>query len=146
MRLGNMQGFFRIPARLHLGFILMTELASAYEESKPVSLKQVAEHMNASDGYLEEIAASLKAAKLIKGVTGPKGGYRLNRHPDLITAEDIVKAIEGDINLVKCHDEGTCPLESQCHSKCMWDFLQETVADALKRKRLSGLVNKSISK
>lgn len=135
-----MQGFFRIPARLHLGFILMTELASVYEEEKTVSLKQIAELMKTSDGYLEEIAASLKMAKLIKGVTGPKGGYRLNRHPDLITAEDIVKAIEGNINMVKCHDEGTCPMEEMCHSKCMWDFLQETVSDALKKKRLSQLV------
>lgn len=135
-----MQGFFRIPARLHLGFILMTELASAYEVEKTVSLKQIAVMMNTTDGYLEEIAASLKSAKLIKGVTGPKGGYRLNRHPDLITAEDIVKAIEGDINLVKCHDEGTCPMEGTCHSKCMWDFLQDTVAEALKRKRLSQLI------
>lgn len=135
-----MQGFFRIPARLHLGFILMTELASAYEVEKTVSLKQIAVMMNTTDGYLEEIAASLKSAKLIKGVTGPKGGYRLNRHPDLITAEDIVKAIEGDINLVKCHDEGTCPMEGMCHSKCMWDFLQDTVAEALKRKRLSQLI------
>lgn len=137
-----MQGFFRIPARLHLAFILMTELASVYEESKTVSIKNVAERMKMSDGYLEEIAASLKAAKLIKGVTGPKGGYRLARHPDLITAEDIVRAIEGDINLVKCHDEGECPVEEICQSKCMWDFLQEVVADALKKKRLSVLVKK----
>ena len=137
-----MQGFFRIPARLHLGFILMTELASAYEESKPLSLKNVAERMQVSDGYLEEIAASLKAAKLIKGVTGPKGGYQLFRHPDLITAEDIVRAIEGDINLVECQDGGICPVEEYCQSKGLWDFLQETVAEVLKKKRLSQLMKK----
>jgi Rrf2 family protein len=137
-----MQGFFRIPARLHLGFILMTELASVYESEKPLSLKQIGEHMQVSDGYLEEVASSLKAAKLIKGVSGPKGGYRLSRHPDLITAEDIVRAIEGDVSLVKCQDEGACPLEGQCRSKGMWDFLQVTVLDALKKKRLSGMVQK----
>lgn len=137
-----MSGFFRIPARLHLGFIMMTELASTYEEGKTISIKQVAERMQTSDGYLEEIASALKAAKLVKGVTGPKGGYRLARHPDLITAEEIVKAIEGDINLVKCHEDGTCPVEQICHSKCMWDFLQVTVADALRKKRLSQLIMK----
>lgn len=142
-----MQGFFRIPARLHLGFILMTELGSAYEESKPLSLKNVGERMQVSDGYLEEIAASLKAAKLIKGVTGPKGGYQLARHPDLITAEDIVRAIEGDINLVECQDDtGFCPVEEYCQSKGLWDFLQETVADVLKKKRLSQLMTKKVGK
>jgi Rrf2 family cysteine metabolism transcriptional repressor len=120
----------------------MTELASAYEEENPVSLKRVGEHMQVSDGYLEEIAGLLKNAKLIKGVSGPKGGYRLSRHPELITAEDIVRAIEGDINLVKCHDEGVCPLEGQCRSKGMWDFLQDTVSEALKKKRLSALIKK----
>lgn len=135
-----MAGFFRIPARLHLGFILMTELALRYEKEQSITLKQIAAQMGASDGYLEEVAASLKAAKLIKGVTGPKGGYRLARHPDLITAEEIVKAIEGDINLVRCHDEGVCPNENSCHSKYLWDFLQDTVGQALRQKRLSQLI------
>lgn len=120
----------------------MTELASVYEEGMLLSLRQIAERMKVSDGYLEEVSALLKRAKLIKGMTGPRGGYRLSRHPDLITAEDIVRAIEGDIHLVKCQDEGACPIEAQCRSKGMWDFLQETVADALKKKRLSALVGK----
>ncbi|MFA5130313.1 MAG: Rrf2 family transcriptional regulator [Patescibacteria group bacterium] len=136
-----MQGFFRIPARLHLGLILMTELAMAHErqDARALSLREVAERMKISEGFLEEIAASLKQAGLIVGVTGPKGGYRLAKPPDKITARDIVTAIEGPVHLVDCHGEGTCPVENLCQSKNLWNFLRDAVDDSLKAKKLTDL-------
>lgn len=136
-----MQGFFRIPARLHLGLILMTELAATYADKQPVSLRVVAERMQVSDGYLEEISALLRSAKLIRGQTGPKGGYRLAKAPSYITVEDIVCAIEGPIHLVECHDGCVCPVEHLCQSKKLWDFLQKDVQNALRKKKLSEFVS-----
>jgi Rrf2 family protein len=136
-----MQGFFRIPARLHLGLILMTELATSYQkdDGRALSLREVAERMHISEGFLEEIASALKASDLIEGKSGPKGGYVLTRAPAKITAADIITAIEGPIHLVDCHGEGTCPVESLCQSKNLWDFLREAVETSLKEKSLADL-------
>jgi Rrf2 family protein len=132
-----MQGFFRIPSRLHLGFILMTELA---KHDDYLSLRDIGERMKVSDGYLEEIAAALKTAKLIKGRTGPKGGYRLAKDASAITALDIVRALEGPVELVACHGSGECPVAHLCSSKRLWDFLQEDVRASLKQRTLSELM------
>lgn len=132
-----MQGFFRIPARLHNGCMLMTELAQTFESGERVSLRQIAERMHVSDGYLEEIAAALKTAGLVDGRTGPKGGYRLARDPERISMEEIIRAVEGPIALVSCHDGEACPVEHICHAKCLWDFLQDAVVMALRKKKLS---------
>lgn len=132
-----MQGFFRIPARLHLGFILMTELAKALDY---LTLREIAERMHVSDGYLEEIAAALKSAKLIEGRTGPKGGYRLAKDPKKISALEIVSAIEGPMELVECHGGGKCPVEHLCSSKRLWDFLQKDVRASLKKRTLGEFI------
>jgi len=136
-----MQGFFRIPARLHLGIILMTELASAYQKDggRALSLREVGERMKVSEGYLEEIASALKSADLIEGKSGPKGGYVLKRDPAKITASDIITAIEGPVHLVDCHGEGTCPVENLCQSKHLWNFLRDAVESSLASKKLSEL-------
>jgi Rrf2 family protein len=115
----------------------MTDLAKANDY---VSLRRIAERMHVSDGYLEEIAAALKSANLIQGRTGPKGGYRLARDPKKISAEDIVIAIEGPMELVECHGGGACPVEHLCSSKRLWDFLQKDVKASLKKRTLAEIV------
>jgi Rrf2 family protein len=131
-----MQGFFRIPARLHLGFILMTELAKAREY---LPLREIAERMHVSDGYLEEIAAALKSAGLIQGRTGPGGGYRLAKHAKKISTEEIVIAIEGPMELVECHG-GACSVEHRCSSKRLWDAVRTDLRASLKKRSLGEFV------
>jgi Rrf2 family protein len=110
---------FQISERDHVGLILMTELAHQAEEF--TSLKDIAERMKLSLGYLEEIAMTLKRANLIEGKTGPGGGYRLMKKPDEITAEKILSALAGPLMLVACQKgEGTCPAEGHCSSRSFW--------------------------
>lgn len=132
-----MQGFFRIPTRLHNGCMVMTELAQIFASGERLSLRQIAERMHVSDGYLEEIAATLKSAGLVDGRTGPKGGYRLARAPEHISMEEIIEAVEGPVALVSCHDDGVCPVSNACHAKCLWDFLQDALVAAIRSKKLS---------
>lgn len=136
---GNMNGLFRISAKTHLGFILMTKLAAAYE-LKRLTLKEVADEMMVSSGYLEEVAAALKSAGLVQGFKGPSGGYELSKHPKLISSEDIMTALEGPIELVDCQSDAGCPVEHLCSSKHLWNFLQTSVRDTLRKKSLEELI------
>ncbi|MBD3251722.1 Rrf2 family transcriptional regulator [Candidatus Uhrbacteria bacterium] len=132
-----MNGFFRIPERLHLGLILMTELAQSME---PLSLREIGSRMQVSEGYLEAIAARLKKADLVQGLKGPNGGYRLRMPPGQIRLDAIITAIEGPVALVDCHGEGVCPVQGRCHSKKVWDVLQSDIQASLKQRTLADVI------
>ena len=134
---GNMTGPFRISERTHAGLILMTELANTYGTGVYVTLKNVAEQMRLSEGYLEEVAAGLKQAQLIQGRTGPKGGYMLSRAPGAITAEDIVTALEGPVVFVACQTGATCPVQHACSSQTLWGSLQKKIVSSLRETTLA---------
>lgn len=136
----------RVSARNHAGLILMTELADRVgiltqkaDGQGYVSLKEVAERMGLSQGFLEEMAADLKKAGLIQGRKGPGGGYRLAKPATKISAEQILTALEGPISLVACHG-GACPVASACASKSLWGFLQSDIVKSLKKTTLADII------
>lgn len=47
-----------------------------------------------SISYLEQLFAKLRAADLVSGVRGPRGGYRLARPATQISLAEIVKAVD----------------------------------------------------
>ena len=134
-----MNSLFRVSARNHAGLILMTQIAESQSPVSFVSLKEVAECMGLSQGFLEEIAMALKKAELIKGRKGPGGGYRLARPATKITAEQILVALEGPIVLVDCHGS-QCPVAAACASKSLWGFLQKDVLKSLRQTTLAKII------
>jgi Rrf2 family protein len=137
-RLGYMPGLFRVSARLHNALLLMTEIAS--RDGAFVSLQDVADRMNLSQGYLEEVAGALKQAGLIKGKKGPAGGYALAKVPSDIALADIVVAVEGPVKLVECQGSTVCPMAGKCPSKNVWSALQTAIEESLARVTLDQLV------
>jgi Rrf2 family protein len=87
-----------------------------------IRLQRIAESQKIPRKYLELIMLDLKAADLVESVRGPKGGYRLTRHPGSMSFGEVVRALEGPIGLVPCasvnfykrcddcHDEATCAI------------------------------------
>ncbi len=136
-----MSGFFQVSARDHSGLILMTSLAKSFSDETFVSLQQIANEMSLSQGFLEEVAASLKKAGLVLGKQGPSGGYRLAKNPADITIEEIITALEGPVALVDCQSSAfPCPVESKCSSKKVWHVLQKSMQDALRGIHLASLI------
>ncbi len=133
-----MNSLFRVSERNHFGLIFMTQLAGL-SDGAFLSVKDAAKDMAMSDGYLEEIALSLKKGNLVAGRQGPGGGYRLARPAQEITVEEIVTALEGPIALVPCLEATGCPVESKCHSKKLWGFLQKDVLTTLRKTKLEDL-------
>jgi len=139
-----MNSLFKVSAKNHAGMILMTILARQEScfaaDDAYVSLKDVAKEMGLSQKFLEEIAAALKKAGLIKGRKGPGGGYRLAKDAKQISAEDILVALEGAITPISC--EGAfCPVAQKCQSKTLWGFLYKDLINSLKSKSLEEIAN-----
>ena len=87
-----------------------------------VQLQRIAETQKIPRTYLELIMLDLKALGIVQSVRGPKGGYRLKRHPNGISFGEVVRGLEGPIALIPCasvnfykrcgdcHDEATCAI------------------------------------
>lgn len=134
-----MNSLLRVSARNHAGMILMAQIAEASAKGDLITLQQVADNMHLSQGFLEEIATSLKKAGLIKGRKGPGGGYMLAKPAKSISAEEMLTALEGQILPVPC-SKGTCALSGACSSKHLWTNLQKEMLGALKKISLAKIV------
>jgi len=64
---------------------------------------------------------------------GANGGYGLARAPSLITAREIIVALEGPLVLAACVEDNveTCGFEQSCPIRGHWDPVNRAIHDAL---------------
>lgn len=97
----------------------------------PAKVNDIARRQGMSPRYIEQIFIKFKKAGFIKTVRGPKGGYMLAREPEKISLGDIIRSIEGDIELVSCKPaEGSseCVFSKECVTAPIWGELNSKVA------------------
>ena len=110
----------------------------------PVSLASVSERTGISRGYLEQLALALRNARLVRGIAGRYGGYRLSASPGDITVGQIVEAAIGPICLVDCvEDPLTCPRAEFCECRIIYSIINDRVSEVLNEYTLADLLNPS---
>lgn len=78
----------------------------AYHNSgRPTQARDIARRQEVPLRYLEQIFQELRRGHLVEAKRGPKGGYYLARPPEKITIGDIVRAVQGPIDLLSAEDE-----------------------------------------
>ena len=107
---------------------VMIDLAE-HGEADYVAMREIAARQGISLKYLEKILPALVAGKLIEGVHGKGGGYRLTRPPEEITAGQILRLTEGDLSPVACLacDADPCDRTNQCRTRPMWTELNSLI-------------------
>lgn len=82
-----------------------------------VSAPQISECSGIPQAYLSKILNSLGRSGLLEGRRGPKGGFRLLRHPQEISVWEVTEAIEAEgwlsrciLGLDTCEGKRPCPL------------------------------------
>ncbi|HTM68898.1 MAG TPA: Rrf2 family transcriptional regulator [Candidatus Binatia bacterium] len=95
----------KVPQKVDHALSLMRLLAERQGTGAPLSLEDVAGTTKVSQGYLEEVARLLRAAKLIEGRRGAGGGYVLAKVAKDITVADVMVAIEGRTWTAECLGE-----------------------------------------
>lgn len=130
------------------GVRLLVELGRQDLDS-PVSLKAIAEAESLPLGYLEHVVALLRKADLVESRRGARGGYRLARPAEMITMDQVVLALEGEIAPMDCFVE-ECERRVSCShltdggagcaTRMLWTRVQDAVVDALRRTTLAELV------
>jgi Rrf2 family protein len=80
-----------------------------------VSAKRIAEEFQIPAELLAKILQRLAKRGLIVSHNGPKGGYVLADSPAGITVGQVVRALEGPINIVSCLESHRCPQLLRCN-------------------------------
>lgn len=115
-----------------------------HDQSKPVSLNEIAKRQDISEKYLWQIAANLKSAGLVSAVSGKRGGFLLAKPPENISLQDILEILEGNSSLVDCvHDLTACKRSTTCVAREMWHEASEQIVQVLTSFTLADLVAKS---
>ena len=114
---------------------------------KKLTLKEIAERQEISEKYLESIIKLLVKAKLLNGVRGKGGGYRLTKSPDQYTVGSILRLTEESLAPVACLEEGaaSCPRMAQCRTLPLWQGLNQVINDYLDNVTIVDLVQSGTS-
>lgn len=123
----------KISTKGRYGLTVMIELARKYGGG-PISLKSIAEEKGLSAHYLEQLAAPLRNAGLIRSVRGAYGGYILAKEPDEITAGDIIRVLEGPITPVEGIED------EEAAQQALWLRVRDVVKDVLDTTTLEDLI------
>ena len=107
-----------------------------------IPLKEIAERQGISKKYLEIIVKELVNAKLITGVSGKGGGYKLSRKPEEYSVGEILEVTEGTLAVIACLENGAqpCPRAADCDTLPMWTEVNDLLHDYFYQKKLSDLV------
>ncbi|MDO4493686.1 MAG: Rrf2 family transcriptional regulator [Clostridia bacterium] len=121
---------------------VMIDLAEHQTEGF-VPLKTIAERQEISDKYLESIIKLLVKAKLLSGLRGKGGGYKLTKAPEQYTVGNILRVTEESLASVSCLDAGneTCPRAARCRTLSVWQGLDKVINEYLDSITLSELMH-----
>lgn len=121
---------------------MMIDLAENSHGGAYIAMKDIAERLEISKKYMEQIMPVLVKNGLVEGMQGQGGGYRLTRRPEKYRVGEILRLTEGDLAPVSCLSEDSpCTRSCGCRTIAMWsrfnkltnDFFDGiTVADLMK--------------
>ena len=136
----------KLSTRGRYGTRMMLDLAQHYDQG-PVQIGEIAKRLDISVKYLEQLIIPLKKANFINSVRGPKGGHMLCVSPEDITVGEIVKVLEGGIDLTDCiENPDTCPRSQTCITRDIWTEATEAMYDKLNSITLANMIEMSKAK
>ena len=123
---------------------VMIDLAEHQGEGY-IRMKEVAERQGVSLKYLEKILPVLAKNKIIDGIQGKGGGYRLTRKPEEYTLGEILLLTEGSLAPVSCLECGAAPCDraAECRTLPIWTELDRRISEYLNSVTLADLLKNS---
>jgi Rrf2 family protein len=132
----------KLSTRARYTLRMMIDMARHGGVDTPVSLAAVATRTDLSRGYLEQLAMALRRARLLRGVPGRKGGYRLARPTSEIGIDELIEASIGPVCLVDCVlDPSICARAGRCETRALYCLVNKRIAEALADLTLADLLD-----
>jgi len=109
------------------------------------TIAEIAERYGISDNHLMKVVSQLGRRGYITTIRGRQGGLRLARAPEEIGIGEVVRAFEGELQIVECFnpETNTCPISGLCGLAGMIDEALSAFLDVLDRKTLADVLHRS---
>jgi Rrf2 family transcriptional regulator, iron-sulfur cluster assembly transcription factor len=130
-----------ISTRGRYALRVMIDLAE-HDDGSYIPMKEVAQRQDISLKYLERILPILVAARMIEGIHGKGGGYRLTKQPGDYRVSDILQLTEGDLAPVACLECNAekCSRTAECRTLPMWTELNRRMNEYLSSVTIADLM------
>lgn len=121
---------------------VLLDLAEKSEPGTYRRLDAIAQSQGISEKYLESIVNALVKAKLLEGLRGRGGGYRLTKSPEEYTVGEIIRATDGSLAPVSCLEcsPNQCEKAEGCRTLPMWEKLDSMINGYLDSVTLKDLL------
>lgn len=112
---------------------VMIDIAEHNSEGEYLAMREVASRQGISLKYMEKIMPLLVSGKLVEGIHGKGGGYRLTKSPSEIYVLDVLSLTDGNLAPVACLecDSSKCDRLAECRTLPMWSELHRHIHDYL---------------
>lgn len=134
----------KISKKAYYGLRAVLALAQA---KKPLSIHALAETEHLPEDYLEKIIQQLRRSGLVEAKKGTAGGYSLTKPATTITVWEILKELDGPLQIFFPPVKGTLPClqPSHCQTNEVWRKLETEIEHSLSTVTLASLIPKNIS-
>ncbi len=121
---------------------VMADLAEHPSEGY-IPLKEIAQRQEISEKYLEAIIKILVKARLLTGVRGKGGGYKLTRGPEQYTIGEVLRLTEETLAPVACREEAAdvCPRAPNCRTLPVWKGLNRVINEYLDHITVADIIH-----
>jgi Rrf2 family protein len=134
----------RFTKRADYGLMAIHYIA-IHDDLGAVNAKRIAEEFSIPQELLAKILQRLAKQRLIMSHNGPKGGYVLTRRPTEITLGEVIRALEGPINIVSCLEESSeCPQMERCSLRRPVKKIQAAITQLLDTMSLAELTSEDV--
>lgn len=131
----------RLSTKGRYAVTAMLDLA-IHDRLGPVTLADISQCQGISLSYLEQLFAKLRKHKLVEGVRGPGGGYRLARPSHQISMAEIINAVDEKVDITRCHGNEDCQGGERCLTHELWKDLSQQLYDFLDGISLADFVDR----
>jgi Rrf2 family transcriptional regulator, cysteine metabolism repressor len=121
-------------------------LVLALDRDGPLKLEELASRTGAPQSVLEQLMPVLRSAGIVRSERGPAGGYRLNKRPEEITLERVVRLFEGQlapIGYATRRNPDGCPKFVAQSLRSTWAEVRDTTIDVLERTSFADLAKRA---
>lgn len=85
-----------LSAKVRYGIVALIELAAIHAQGGVLQVGEIAQRQSIPDRYLEQMLTTLRRARILRSIRGPKGGFQLARPPAEVPLLEVVAALEGE--------------------------------------------------
>ncbi len=144
----------KLTKKADYGLMAMRHLAE-HADQGACSAKDVAESYGIPQEALAKILQRLAKAGLLHSQHGTNGGYTLARAPEMISAFEVIRAIDGPLFITSCITvRGECDQSDRCNvreplrkvNSSIEHVLRQISISDMKEEPLEGEPSKRISK